>query len=76
MKPSQEIGPTMKVSTIIRRHPSSVGVFLAHGCPDMRSGFFAFMARIMPVRWAARIHRIPLAELLDELNRRAGSPAP
>ncbi len=37
----------------------------------MRRGFFAFMARVMPLRWAARVHKIPLDELLRELNERA-----
>jgi len=34
----------------------------------MRSGIFAITARIMPVRWAARFHRVPIEELLRELN--------
>jgi hypothetical protein len=67
--------PGMRVSTVIRRYPGAVGVFLKFGCPDMRSGFFSVMARIMRVRWAARIHRLPLADLLEQLNRAADSPA-
>jgi hypothetical protein len=33
----------------------------------MRHGFFAVMARIMRVSWAARVHRIPLGALLARL---------
>jgi hypothetical protein len=34
----------------------------------MRRGLFAITARFMPLRWAARFHRVPLQKLLDELN--------
>jgi len=34
----------------------------------MRRGIFAITARIMPLRWAARIHKIDLEQLLRELN--------
>jgi hypothetical protein len=34
----------------------------------MRSGIFAITARVMPVGWAARFHRVPLEKLLRELN--------
>jgi hypothetical protein len=64
-----QITPDTKVSEIIRRCPTTVNVFLNRGCPDMRRGFFSFMARLMSVRHAARIHKIELASLLDELNR-------
>ncbi|HEX6641416.1 MAG TPA: hypothetical protein VF215_09905, partial [Thermoanaerobaculia bacterium] len=58
----------LRVADVLRRWPAAFDVFQRRGCPDMRSGFFAVMARIMRVRWAARVHRIPLADLLDELN--------
>jgi hypothetical protein len=35
----------------------------------VHGGFFGFMARFMSVKNAARVHRIPLAPLLDDLNR-------
>jgi hypothetical protein len=34
----------------------------------MRRGIFGITARIIPLRWAARIHRIDLEQLLRELN--------
>lgn len=58
-----------KVAAIIKQCPATIDVFLARGCPDMRRGFFNLMARVMSVRNAARIHKIELAALLDDLNR-------
>jgi hypothetical protein len=58
-----------KVAEIVNRYPEAAEVFLARGCPDMRRGFFNFMARVMSVRNAARIHKIALNPLLDDLNR-------
>lgn len=66
------ITPDMKVAEVIDRHPQTVDVFLAHGCPDMRGGLFRYMARLMSVRNAARIHRIPLDELMAHLNAHVG----
>jgi hypothetical protein len=34
----------------------------------MRKGIFTLSARIMKIRWAAKIHRIPVDELMRELN--------
>jgi hypothetical protein len=34
----------------------------------MRRGVFAITARIMPLAWAARIHQVPLEQLVRELN--------
>lgn len=63
-----------KVAAIIKQCPAAIDVFLARGCPDMRRGFFNLMARVMSVRSAARIHKIELAALLDDLNRVARAP--
>jgi hypothetical protein len=65
----EEITGDMKVAEVIRRCPATVEVFLARGCPDMRSGFFNLMARVMSVRSAARMHKLELAPLLEDLNR-------
>lgn len=62
------ITPDMKVADVVERHPQTVDVFLSYGCPDMRGGFFGLMARIMSVRSAARVHRIPLDALVADLN--------
>jgi hypothetical protein len=64
----QTITADMRVSQMLKRHPETVEVFLRHGCPNMRNGIFVLMARIMKVRWAARVHKIPLDELLADLN--------
>lgn len=58
----------MRVWTVFQRYPQTIDVFLQHGCPDMRKGIFPFMARAMKVRWAARVHKIPLAVLMHDLN--------
>lgn len=68
MTSRQPITPDTKVAEVIRRRPEAVEVFLSFGCPDMQAGFFRIMARLMSVRNAARIHRLPLDRLLDELN--------
>ena len=62
------ITPEMKVADVIHRYPQTFDVFRAHGCPDMRKGIFALSARIMKIRWAAKIHKIPVDELMQELN--------
>lgn len=61
----------MTVAEVIRSCPATAGVFLARGCPDVRRGFFSFMARLMSVRNAARVHKIELGPLLAELNEAA-----
>lgn len=66
-----EITGDMKVAEVITRWPETIDVFLGHGCPDMSSGLFRFMARIMSVRRAARVHRIELDSLLADLNAAA-----
>jgi len=63
----------MKVAEVIRNCPATVEVFLARGCPDMRRGFFNLMARLMSVRSAARMHKLELPPLLEDLNRVANS---
>lgn len=65
----------MKVAEVIRRYPAAVQVFLARGCPNMQRGFFNFMARLMSVRNAARIHKIELRPLLEDLNEVAQAAA-
>ena len=67
MQPEQITGD-LRVADVLRRWPVTYEVFCRFGCPDMRGGFFGFMAHVMRLRWAARVHRIPIGELLDELN--------
>ena len=67
-----QIDGDMKVAEVIRRWPATTEVFLARGCPDMRRGFFSFMAKLMSVRAAARMHKLQLGALLDDLNKAAG----
>lgn len=65
---TDRINPQMRVSAILTNWPTTYDVFRRHGCPDMRRGVFALTARIMPLTWAARLHRVSLDALLDELN--------
>ena len=58
----------MTVGEVIRENPEKVAVFLKHGCPDMRRGFFRLMATFMKIKWAAAFHRINIDELERELN--------
>ena len=62
------LGPDQKVADLVEKHPETLAVFDSYGCPDMRRGFFSLMARIMSVRNAARMHRIPLDDLLEDLE--------
>lgn len=64
----QKITADMKVSRVVKGHPETIEAFLGHGCPDMRKGIFPFMAKFMSVRRAAWVHKIPLEELLRDLN--------
>lgn len=66
---SSSITPNRKVAELLDRYPQTYQVFRKHGCPDMRDGFFSLMARIMSIRNAARIHRIPLDELIEDLEK-------
>ena len=72
----EDITGDMKVAELLRRCPAAVDVFLGRGCPDMRRGFFNFMARLMSVRNAARIHKIELGPLLADLNKVAQGVRP
>ena len=65
----EKITGEMKVAEVLQRCPAAVDVLLARGCPDMRRGFFNLMARLMSVRSAARIHKLELGPLLDDLNK-------
>ena len=58
-----------RVAAVIEDCPATIDVFLGRGCPDMRRGFFNLMAHLMSVRNAARMHRIELGPLLEDLNR-------
>lgn len=62
------IDPKQKVADLLEHYPQTYHVFREHGCPDMRSGFFSYMAKIMSIRNAARIHRIPEDRLLSDLR--------
>lgn len=64
----KSIDPNQKVGKLLENHPETYAVFKKYGCPDMRDGFFSIMARIMSIRNAARIHRISLNELLEDLE--------
>jgi hypothetical protein len=65
---SKVIREDMKVWDVIQEYPQTFEVFQKYGCPDMRSGVFALSARIMNVRWAARMHKISVEDLLRDLN--------
>lgn len=69
----EEIAPDTKVARIVDNHPQTYRVFKKYGCPDMRKGFFSLMARIMSIRNAARIHRIPLDNLIKDLEEAVNS---
>jgi hypothetical protein len=71
---SKEIRENMKVWDVIQEYPQTFEVFQKYGCPDMRSGVFALSARIMNVRWAARMHKISVEDLLRDLNMVAKQP--
>lgn len=61
----------MKVSKVIQQCPEAADIFLGRGCPDMSAGFFRMMSHLMSVRNAARIHKIELEPLLEDLNKAA-----
>jgi hypothetical protein len=71
----EQVSGSMKVAEVIRRHPATIEVFLACGCPDMRRGLFSVMARLMSVRAAARVHGLELKALLADLNKAARGTA-
>lgn len=62
------VDPDQKVAELMNDHPETYRIFRKHGCPDMRDGFFSLMARIMSIRNAAKIHRIPLDKLTADLQ--------
>ena len=64
-----KLSRNMTVAKIVKAHPETAAVFLKHGCPDMSRGFFSVMAKIMRVKWAARMHKIPIDELMIELEQ-------
>ena len=68
MNTGDAITARTRVWSILTSWPSTYDVFRRHGCPDMRQGIFAITARIMPLHWAAWMHRVPLDQLLAELN--------
>lgn len=72
---SKEIREDMKVWDVIREYPQTFEIFKKYGCPDMRSGVYALSARIMNVKWAARMHKIPVEDLLRDLNMVANQPS-
>ena len=55
-----KIEPSKKVAHLLESYPQTYHVFRKYGCPDMRSGFFSYMARL--------IHRIPLDKLTSDLE--------
>lgn len=62
------ITPDCTVWTIYRRHPQTLDVFFRFGCPDIRRGLFPLLMRVMKLKWAARAHRIPVADMVRDLN--------
>ncbi len=62
------ITPEMRVWQVIQRYPQTFEVFRSHGCPDMPRMLSGLPARIMKVKWAAQMHKIPLDVLLRDLN--------
>jgi hypothetical protein len=70
----EHINGDMKVAEVIKRWPATIEVFLCRGCPDMRRGFFRFMAGLMSVRAAAFMHKLELPSLLEDLNKVAQEP--
>jgi hypothetical protein len=64
----QRITAAMKVAEVVKKYPETVEVFLGKGCPDMRKGVVRLMAKLMSVKGAARMHRLPLEELMRDLN--------
>ena len=61
---SNPIVSNTKASQIISQYHQTVPVFLQYGCPDMSRGLF----KMMPLKWAVVVRRIPLDELLQNLN--------
>lgn len=70
----KQINPSQKVADVLKDHPHTVQVFLQHGCPDLRKGFFSLMARVMSVRNAARIHGISPEQLVADLETAVNHP--
>ena len=68
----QLVRPEMKVAEVIGQYPGTREVFRRYGCPDMSKGIFRLMCRLMSIRAAARVHRLPLDRLLHDLNAAAG----
>jgi hypothetical protein len=68
MAGTSRVAPGTKVSQVLARYPFTFEVFLSHGCPDMRRGFFGMMAHVMSVERAAKMHRIPPETLVAALN--------
>lgn len=64
----------MRVWTIYRRYPQTLDVFFRFGCPDIRKGLFPLMMRFMKLKWAARAHRIPVENMVRDLNAVARKP--
>jgi hypothetical protein len=64
----QRITAKMKVAEVVKKYPETIEVLLGKGCPDMRKRVVKLMAKIMSVKGAARMHRIPLEGLLRDLN--------
>lgn len=70
-----KVDPNKKVAYLLENHPQTYKVFRKYGCPDMRNGFFSYMARIMSIRNAARIHRIPIDKLVTDLEKTVSKDA-
>ncbi len=62
----------MKVSEVIERFPATHEVFRRYGCPDMSRAIVRLMCRVMSVKAAARVHRLPLDQFPRDLNAVAG----
>lgn len=68
----QFIHADMSVWEIYRRYPQTLEVFFRYGCPDIRKGVFPLLMRVTKLKWAARMHRAPVEEMVRDLNAVAG----
>ena len=62
----------MPVWEIYRRYPQTIDVFLRYGCPDIRRGAFPLLMRVVKLSWAARMHGVPVEDMVRDLNAAAG----
>lgn len=64
----ERITADMTVWSVYQRHPQTLEVFFACGCPYIRKGLFPLVMRCMKLRWAARAHKMPVEDMVQALN--------